>query len=103
MMVPRYEGYSLDNDKLLRYNRRIYVPPNDELRSLILRKAHRLLYMAHLGVTKMKEELNPLFFWKGMKADIVNYVATWIECQQVKAKNRHLTGFLQSHTIPKLK
>jgi hypothetical protein len=49
MMVPNFEGYSLDNDILLRYNGRIYVPPNDGLRNLILRKAHRAVYMAHPG------------------------------------------------------
>jgi hypothetical protein len=41
MMVPKFEGYTLDNDILLRYNDRIYVPPNEEFRSLILREAHR--------------------------------------------------------------
>jgi hypothetical protein len=41
MMVPRYEGYSFDSDGLLRLGSRIYVPPNDELRMLILREAHR--------------------------------------------------------------
>jgi hypothetical protein len=40
MMVPKFEGYSLDNDGLLRFSRRIYVLPNDELRSLILSEAH---------------------------------------------------------------
>jgi hypothetical protein len=52
----------------MRYNNQIYVPPNDELRSLILNEAHRAVYMAHPGVTKMREDLKPLFFWKGMKA-----------------------------------
>jgi hypothetical protein len=47
MMIPRYEGYSLDSDELLRYNGRIYVPPNDEMRNLILNEAHRAVYMAH--------------------------------------------------------
>jgi hypothetical protein len=41
-------------------------------------------YMAHLGVMKMREDLKPLFFWKGMKANVVNYVVTCLECQQVK-------------------
>jgi hypothetical protein len=50
--------------------------------------------MAHLGVTKMRADLKPLFFWKGMKADIVNYVARYLECQQVK---------VEQHTIPKSK
>jgi hypothetical protein len=41
MMVPKFEGYSLDNNRLLIFNRGIYVPPNDELRNLILREAHK--------------------------------------------------------------
>jgi hypothetical protein len=28
MMVSRFEGYTLDNDGLMRYNNRIYVPPS---------------------------------------------------------------------------
>jgi hypothetical protein len=64
----------LENDGLIRYNNRIYVPPNEELRSLILSEAHRTIYMVHPGVMKMKEDLKPLFFWKGMKEDIVSYM-----------------------------
>jgi hypothetical protein len=41
---------------------------------LILSEAHRAVYMVHLGVTKMREDLKPLFFWRGMKADIVNSI-----------------------------
>jgi hypothetical protein len=48
---------------------------------LFLSEAHRVVYMAHPGVTKMREDLKPLFFWKGMKEDIVNYVARCLECQ----------------------
>jgi hypothetical protein len=80
MIVPRYEGFSFDSDGLLRFISWIYVPPNDELRMLILSEAHRVVYMAHPGVTKMRANLKPLFFWKGMKADIVNYVARCLEC-----------------------
>ena len=62
MMVPRFEGFLFDDDGLLRFKNRIYIPPNDELRSLILNKAHKAVYMAHPGVTKMREDLKPLFF-----------------------------------------
>jgi hypothetical protein len=88
-MVPKFEGLTMDNDELLRFKIQIYVLPNDELRSLILNEALRAVYMAHLGVTKMREDLKPLFFWKGMKADIVNYMARCLECQLVKAEHRH--------------
>jgi hypothetical protein len=98
-MVPKFEGYTLDNDGLMRYNKKIFVPPNGELRSLILSEAHRAVYMAHPGVTKMNEKLNPLFFWKGMKANIVIYVVRFLECHQVKDEHKHLTGLLQPHII----
>ena len=81
MMVPRFEGYYLDSDGLLRFRGRIYIPPNDELRIVILSEAHRAIYMAQPGVTKMRADLKPLFLWKGMRADIVNYVARCLKCQ----------------------
>jgi hypothetical protein len=66
---------------------------------LILSEAHRAVYMAHPGVTKMRADLKPLFFWKGMKSDIVNFVARSLECQQVRAEHRHPAGLLQPHAI----
>jgi hypothetical protein len=103
MMVPRYEGFTFDKDGLMRFKNRIDVPPNDELRSLILNKAQKEVYMAHSGVMKMREDLKPLFFWKGMKEDIVNYVARCLKCQQVKAAHRHPPELLQPHAILELK
>jgi hypothetical protein len=103
MMVPKFEGFMVDNDGLLRFKGQIYIPPNDELRSLILNEAHKAVCMAHPGVTKMRGDLKPLFFWKGMKACIVNYVERCLEYQQVKVEHRHSKGLLQPHAIPKLK
>jgi hypothetical protein len=60
MMVPRFEGFTFDNDGLLRFKNQIDVPMNDELRSLILNEANRVVYMDHLGVTKMRADLKPL-------------------------------------------
>lgn len=100
MRVPKYEDYSLDNDGLLRFRGRLYVPPNEDIRQLILNEAHRAVYMAHPGVKKMSADLKPLFFWKGMKKDIVNLVTKCLECQRVKAEHRHPAGLLQPYEIP---
>jgi hypothetical protein len=62
MMVPKIEGFNVYNDGLLRFKGQIYIAPNDELRSLILKEAHRVVYMAHPRVTKMRADLKPLFF-----------------------------------------
>ena len=91
MMVPRFEGFTLDDDRLVRFKNQIYIPPNDELRILILNESHRAVYISHPGVTKMRADLKPFFFWKGMKADIVNYVARCLECQWVKDEHKHPT------------
>ena len=64
MRVPKYEEYSLDNDGLLQFRGKIYVPPNEDIRQLILNEAYRAVYMAHPGVKKMSADLKPLFFWK---------------------------------------
>ena len=103
MMVPIFEGFTFDDDGLLRFKNWIYVPLNDELRMLILREAQRAVYMAHSGVTKMRADIKPLFFWKGMKVDIVNYEEICLECQQVNTEHRLPTILLQPHAIPKSK
>jgi hypothetical protein len=103
MMAPIFEGFSFDDDGILRFKNWIYVPPNDELRSLILNEDHKAVYMAHPGVRKMRVNLKPSLFWKGMQEDIVNYVAKCLECQQVKAKHKHPIGLLQPHAIPESK
>jgi hypothetical protein len=103
MMVPKFEGYSLDNDGFLIFNERIYLSSNEKLKSLILSEAHRVIYMANLGFTKMKVDLKPLFFWKGMKEYIVSYMVRCLECQQVKAKHRHPTRLLHPNVIPESK
>jgi hypothetical protein len=64
MLVPKFEGFTMEIDRLMRYNNPIYVPPNNDLRNLILNEAHRSVYMDHPGVTKMRVDLKPLFFWK---------------------------------------
>jgi hypothetical protein len=51
----------------------------------------------------MRIDLKPLFFRKEMKANIVNYVARCLECQQVKVEHRHPTRLLHPHVIPKSK
>ena len=61
--VPiKWEEYTLENDGLLRYKGRIYVPEDDDLRNLIIKEAHQAPYDAHPGVQKMYADLKQLFF-----------------------------------------
>ena len=62
MRVPKYEGYSLEDNGLLRYNQIIYVASNKEIQNLILFEAHRAVNMAHPTVKKMYTEMRPLLY-----------------------------------------
>jgi hypothetical protein len=59
---PKYEGYSLETDRLIRYQGRMYIPENGDIRSIILKEAHRALYCVHPGVKKMYADMRKLFF-----------------------------------------
>jgi hypothetical protein len=68
--------------------------------SIILKESHRALYCAHLGVKKMYADMKKIFFWVGMKHDVVHFIAKCLECQQVKVDHHHPTGLLQPHDVP---
>jgi hypothetical protein len=59
---PKYEGYSLEADGILRYRGRMYIHEGGDIRSIILKEAHRALYFVHLGVKKMYADMKKLFF-----------------------------------------
>lgn len=96
---PKYERYSLEENGLLIYQGRMYILEGGDIRRIILKEAHRALYYAHLGVKKMYADMKNLFFWVGMKRDVVHFVAKCLECQQVKAYHHHPVGLLQPHDV----
>jgi hypothetical protein len=59
---PKYEGYSLEVDRLLRYRGRMYIPEDGDIQSIILKEADRELYCVHPGVKKMYTDMRKLFF-----------------------------------------
>jgi len=56
-VLTQFEGYSLEKDGLLRFQGRMYVPANSDLRRLVMDEAHRAPYSAHPGVNQMHEAL----------------------------------------------
>jgi transposase InsO family protein len=48
----------------------------------------------------MYADMKKLFFWVGMKRDVVHFIAKCLECQQVKADHHHPAGLLQPHDVP---
>ena len=46
-----------------------------------LEEAHCSKYTSHPGRTKMYRDLRELYWWEGMKKDIIAFVAQCLTCQ----------------------
>lgn len=90
----KFEGYELENDGIFRFHGMMYIPDTGDLQDTILKEAHIALYCAHFGVKKMYADTKKLFFWAGMKCDIIQFLAKCLKCQQVNANHCHPAGLL---------
>jgi hypothetical protein len=77
------------------HKNRIYVLISIELRNLVLKETHNVPCVRHLSYQKKIAVVRSQLFWKGMKKDVVDYIARYMECQRVKAEHRHPAGLLQ--------
>lgn len=74
-----------------------------DIKRLILIEDHSLRYSIHRGASKMYQDLRGLYWWKGMKADILTYVTSCLNCQQVKYEHQKHGGVMQNLIIPEWK
>ena len=79
--------FSISEKGLLRFQGRICVPSDAGVRKEILDEAHTTPYSIHPGATKMYQDLRSLYWWSGMKRDVVEYVSRCLTCQQVKVEH----------------
>ena len=85
---------------MLRYEGRLCVLDVDGLRDRILEEVHGFRYSIHSRLTKMYHDLREIYWWKGFKRDIREFVAKCPNCQQVKAKHQKPGGLLQEIQSP---
>ena len=91
----KYEGYKLEEDGLLTYKNRIYIPNVADLRKVFMEEIHQTLYSGHPGYQKMIATARKQYFWLGMKNDMAEYISRCMKCQQVKVEHQHPMGLLQ--------
>ena len=81
------------------YQPRLCVPR--KRRNFVLREAHESpLESAHAGAERLWQILSSKFYWKRMKADIIEYCRTCDVCQKTKTPNFTKFGFLIPNPIP---
>jgi hypothetical protein len=67
-------GFYATLDGLFKYQNRLCVPNNEEIRKLILKEAHFSPHIVYPRGTKMYQDLKRGFWWNEMKRDVVEFV-----------------------------
>ncbi|GJR22476.1 putative reverse transcriptase domain-containing protein [Tanacetum coccineum] len=91
------------SDEALYYLDRIWVLLKGDVRTLIMDKAHKSKYSVYPRADKMYYDLKDMYWWPGMKKDIVVYVSKCLTCLKVKAQLQRPSGILQQPEIPEWK
>ena len=90
----------MEEDEILMYKGKVYVLNSNELENAVLKEMHNVSYVRHPGYHKTIAVVRSQYFWLEMKKEVANYRARCLECQKVKTKHRHPTGFLHPFLIP---
>ncbi|KAL5577068.1 hypothetical protein UlMin_018767 [Ulmus minor] len=101
VMEGKHTDFKVSTDGVLGFKRRLCVPADEELKQQILYEAHNTPYSICPGITKMYQDLKRLFWWPGMKRDVVKYVEKCLTCQKIKAEHQRPAGELQPIKFPK--
>ncbi|XP_072087425.1 uncharacterized protein [Arachis hypogaea] len=90
-------------DGLWRFKNWIFVPNVGDRWQSILKEAHKSGFSVHLGITKMYQDLEAMFWWPEMKNDEALYVSKCLTCQKEKIEQQRPSGTLQPLEIPQWK
>jgi hypothetical protein len=81
----RVQDYSLDNDNILRRDRKVYVPRCIPFRDEILKSNHDDPVAGHYGIARMTEIIRRKYAWDRLQGDVCEYVSDCNSCQRYKA------------------
>ena len=94
------KDFAMGNDGILRFQGKVCVPDDVEVKRLILEEGHKSRLSLHPGMTKMYQDLKETFWWQGMKKDVAQFVSACLTCQKAKVDHQRLGGILQPLEIP---
>ena len=81
------EEFFVHEDGGLRFKGRWCLPVGKPTRR-ILDEAYSLNFPTHPGSDKMYQDFKLMFWWSGMKKDIIEYVSHCMTCQKVKSEHK---------------
>lgn len=78
----------------------IWIAHNSALKTKLIAALHDSAVGGHSGGQATYHRLKRLFWWKGLKADVLEYVKQCDVCQHAKGEKTHPHGLLQPLPIP---
>lgn len=91
--------FRVDENSVMRFRDRVYVPDFPELKKKILEEGHISGLSIHLSVRKMYQDLKKMFWWSCMKNDVVEFDYSYLTCQKSKVKHQRPYGLMQPLSI----
>ena len=79
---------------------RLFLPPDDELRTQVIYRTHSSSPEGHPGRTKTLDLLNRTYWWPRISRDVAAYVRACELCIRTKSPRSLPQGFLQPLPIP---
>jgi hypothetical protein len=76
----KHKDDQLEDDGILLFDNKIYVPNSQELRNLILKEIHNEPYTGHPRYQKIVTVVRGQYFWPSMKKYVTDYLARCMEC-----------------------
>jgi hypothetical protein len=95
--------FKVDENGIMKYRGRVCVPDVPKMKKMILEEGHKSGLSIHPGVTKMYQDLKKLFWWPGMKRQILEFVYAYLICQKSKIEHQKPSGLLKPLFIPEWK
>ncbi|GKB07361.1 hypothetical protein Tco_0835645 [Tanacetum coccineum] len=80
-------------------NGRTWIPQINNMRKVVMDKAHRSRYSIHPGADKMYKDVKKYYWWPDIKKDIALYVGKCLTYAKVKAEYQKPSGLMQQLKI----
>lgn len=96
---PGAQGFVLDQG-LMKRNGKVWIVANLALQTKLISAFHFSAIGGHSSGKATYHRMKQIFYWKGLKGDVEEFIEQCQTCQQAKHELVHLAGLLQPLPIP---
>ena len=94
------KGFTIDQDDI-RFNGKIYIPANDQLRRTVIYNYHDSITGGHPGIGNTIDQVSRHYYFPGMRRYIETYVNTCDTCIRTRSARHKSYGQLTTTSPPK--